>query len=256
MIRAAFFDIDGTLMAHSIGRIPEDTLYALDCLKKKGIRIFTSTGRHILELDELGISGLGFDGHVLLNGQLCLDKERRVLAEVPIGDKDIRQIFPVFEERRIPLSFVEKEKIYINYINEQVRKAQRDVSSALPETGNWEGAPVYLIVAFAAEDTVAELMKHMPHCRTTRWNSYGVDIIAEGGGKEKGIEKMLSHFSIGREEVIAFGDGENDMEMLEYAGIGVAMGNADEKVKACADYVTEDADEGGILSALRHFEVL
>ena len=46
------------------------------------------------------------------------------------------------------------------------------------------------------------------------------------------------------------------MEMLEYAGIGVAMGNADEKVKACADYVTEDADEGGILSALRHFEIL
>ncbi len=256
MIRAAFFDIDGTLLDHSIGRIPEDTLYALDCLKKKEIRVFTCTGRHILELDELGISGLGFDGHVLLNGQLCLDRERRVLAAVPISSRDMEKIFPVFNEKRIPLSFVEKEKIYINFINDQVRKAQEDISSALPKTGSWQGAPVYLIVAFAGEETVAELMKYMPHCRTTRWNSYGVDIIAEGGGKEKGMEQMLARFSIKREEAIAFGDGENDMEMLEYAGIGVAMGNADEKVRACADYVTGDADKGGILSALRHFEIL
>lgn len=58
MIRAAFFDIDGTLMAHNLGAVPKDTLQALQSLKEKGIYVFTSTGRHILELDELGISPL------------------------------------------------------------------------------------------------------------------------------------------------------------------------------------------------------
>ena len=70
------------------------------------------------------------------------------------------------------------------------------------------------------------------------------------------MEQLLKHFGISREETIAFGDGENDMEMLEYAGIGVAMGNAEEKVKQCADYVTGDTDKGGIPSALRHYGIL
>ena len=104
--------------------------------------------------------------------------------------------------------------------------------------------------------TVLRALERMPRCRMTRWNPYGVDIIAEGGSKAKGMERLLAHFGAAREETIAFGDGENDMEMLGYAGIGVAMGNAEEKVKACADYVTEAADRGGILSALRHFDIL
>jgi hypothetical protein len=83
-----------------------------------------------------------------------------------------------------------------------------------------------------------------------------VDIIAESSGKVPGIEKMMESFGLKREEIIAFGDGENDMEMLEFAGIGVAMGNASDEVKACADYVTRDVDDGGILAALQHYGIL
>ena len=256
MIRAAFFDIDGTLMAHNLGAVPEDTLQALQSLKKKGIYVFTSTGRHILELDELGISPLGFDGHVLLNGQLCLDGERRVLAAAPVPQEDIRNILPFFEKKEIPMSFVEKDMIYASFIDDRVRTAQKAISSELPRLGKWRGGTVYLVNVFADDDAVGRLMEQMPHCRVTRWNPYGVDIIAKEGGKEKGMEQLLKHFGISREETIAFGDGENDMEMLEYAGIGVAMGNAEEKVKQCADYVTGDTDKGGIPSALRHYGIL
>ena len=55
---------------------------------------------------------------------------------------------------------------------------------------------------------------------------------------------------------MAFGDGENDIEMLEYAGIGIAMGNSDDMVKKSADYVTDCIDNEGIEKALRHFEVI
>lgn len=255
-IKAAFFDIDGTLMAHNLGRVPEDTRYALNRLKEQGILVFTCTGRHILELDELGITELGFDGHVLLNGQLCLDGQRRLISQVPVPEEDIRSIIPLFEKRTIPVAFVEKEKIYINFIDERVRSAQKAISSKLPSCGTWTGDSVYLVNAFADEATVRQMMKQMPHCRMTRWNTFGVDIIAEEGGKEKGMEHVLQRFGIAREEIIAFGDGENDMEMLAFAGIGVAMGNAEESVKKCADYVTGDVDKRGILSALQHFKLV
>ena len=126
-----------------------------------------------------------------------------------------------------------------------MRTAQRAISTNLPGTGCWAGDTVYLVNLFAEDETVLRVMERLPHCRMTRWNPYGVDIIAKGGGKEKGMERLMEYFRIAREETIAFGDGENDMEMLEYAGIGVAMGNAEEKVKACADYVTAAVDKGG-----------
>ncbi len=59
-----------------------------------------------------------------------------------------------------------------------------------------------------------------------------------------------------RSEIMAFGDGENDMDMLRFAGIGVAMGNASDMVKAAADYVTDTVDENGIENALRHFGLI
>ena len=80
-----------------------------------------------------------------------------------------------------------------------------------------------------------------------------MDVIPEKGGKVAGIRRFLEDFSISQEEIMAFGDGENDMDMLKFAGIGIAMGNADTQVKAIADEVTESVDENGVVRALyRH----
>ncbi len=56
--------------------------------------------------------------------------------------------------------------------------------------------------------------------------------------------------------IMAFGDAENDIDMLKTAEIGVAMGNAEECVRKCADYVTSDVDNGGIVKALRYFHLI
>ena len=65
----------------------------------------------------------------------------------------------------------------------------------------------------------------------------------------------MAYFGISREETIAFGDGGNDIPMLEYAGIGVAMGNASEEVQRQADFVTSGVDVEGIVDALKHFHI-
>ena len=83
-----------------------------------------------------------------------------------------------------------------------------------------------------------------------------VDVIPENGGKGMGIKTMLDYLGFSKEEAMAFGDGGNDIEMLEFVKYGVAMGNSGENVKKSAAYVTDDVDSDGIYNALVHYNVL
>ena len=89
-----------------------------------------------------------------------------------------------------------------------------------------------------------------------RWSPDFADILPAGGGKPNGLAEMLKHFGWTKDEAIAFGDGGNDVAMLQYVGLGVAMGNACDAAKAAADYVTADIDKDGIAKALQHFGLL
>ena len=89
-----------------------------------------------------------------------------------------------------------------------------------------------------------------------RWHPDFTDMIPADGGKPRGIRCFMERHGFTREQTMAFGDGGNDIAMLRFAGIGVAMGNANDEVKASADYVTDDVDHDGIMNALRHFGVI
>ena len=101
-----------------------------------------------------------------------------------------------------------------------------------------------------------KLMKHLPGCVTTRWYPTFGDIIASGVDKSTGIEKIGEYFGIKVEEMMAIGDGGNDISMIKYAGAGVAMGNAGDDVKLVADFITTSVDDDGVGNALRHYGVL
>lgn len=256
MIRAVFFDIDGTVMSHSRGCVPESTREALRLLKEKGILIFTATGRYMAELKDLPLDGLDFDGYVTLNGQICTDRSGRVLHAVPVCREDTQTLTEMFNSRKLPLMIFERERMYVNFIDDRVRRTQADISSPLPETGAYSGGEVYQFVAFVNEQESRELAGLLKQCAITRWNRHGVDIIPKDSGKVQGIQKILEIYGIHKDECMAFGDGENDIDMLQFAGVGIAMGNADETVKAAADYVTDDVDCDGIMNALVHYDLL
>ena len=78
MIRAIFFDVDGTLLSHKTKEVPSSARRSLALLKERQIKVFLSTGRHALELDELPVQDLTFDGYITLNGQLCLDGDKNI----------------------------------------------------------------------------------------------------------------------------------------------------------------------------------
>ncbi len=156
MIKAIFFDLDGTLLSHTTRCIPQDTVQALRKLRDKGIRIFMATGRHSLTRQE--------------------------------------------------------------------------------ETG---------------------FEKYIPDgCRFARWCDNGVDIISDQGGKAEGIKYFCNLYGIPQNEIMAFGDAENDIDMLKTAEIGVAMENGGDCVRKIADYVTSGVDDDGIGKALRYFHII
>ena len=82
------------------------------------------------------------------------------------------------------------------------------------------------------------------------------DIVAEGVSKSAGIDTIIDYYGIDLSETMAFGDGGNDIPMLDHAALSIVMGNANDKVKEHADYVTDDVDKDGVWHALHHYGLL
>ena len=256
MTKAIFFDIDGTLVSHTSKCVPQSARKALDKLSDKGILRIVATGRSMMELDMLPVKDIVFDGYVTLNGQLCLDAERNIIAENTISGADKACLLRLFNEKTLPIVLVEKDRLYINFVNEQVVLAQNAISTPLPEIGTYTGNEIYLAVAYLPKEAECDFIAPLTGCKATRWNHFGVDIVANTGGKVAGIKEYLKTIQVDKSETIAFGDGENDIGMLQFVQTGVAMGNAEPIVKEIADYITDSVDEDGIMNALTALKIL
>lgn len=256
MIKAAFFDVDGTLLSHKTKQVPFSTRKALQALKAAGIHCVVATGRMIREMDRLPMGDLTFDAYITMNGQRTLDKNRQYLDAMPLEGEAKEYALELFRKKEIPVILVEEDSLYLNFENQQVRDVQNAISSKLPPIDTYKGAPLYQVCIYVTKEEEAILAPIADKCEISRWHPGGVDMIAKGGGKRTAILRYLEDRGILPEEIIAFGDGENDMGMLELAGIGVAMGNAEAIVKQTADYVTEDIDDDGIEKALKHFGLI
>lgn len=256
MIKAAFFDVDGTLFSHKTNQVPPSTREAIAALQAQGVLCIVATGRHPIELAELPLEGIGFDAYLLMNGQMMLDREKNVLFSIPFSGKAKETLVEHFENHVYPSLLLEKDDIYLNFSNERVMQAQAYFSLATPKIGTYRGNEIYQFCLYIPSEDESLLEAIADECVITRWHNYGIDVFAKGGGKMAGIRRYLDSIGIAPEEIIAFGDGENDMDMLRFAGIGVAMGNAEETVRAAADYVTADIDDDGIAKALKHFNLI
>lgn len=254
MIKACFFDMDGTILSHTNNEIPKSTCLALSQLQKQGIHIVLATGRHILELEEMKGNDIPFDGYILLNGNICLNKNKELIYGHPIDKHDQKILIEMFYKKDFPLMLVEKDRFYINFINEYVEIAQAAISSPLPEIDAYRGNEIYQALPYIEKE--GNLKNFLPNCTITRWNPYGLDINAKGEGKVSGIKRYMDIHNINMDEIITFGDGENDEEMLAFSPLSVAMGNAPEKVKRKASYVTSSIDEDGIYNALKHYNII
>lgn len=116
--------------------------------------------------------------------------------------------------------------------------------------------PVYQIVMVATESESQVIQEKFPHLKLTRSSPYSADLISLGQSKVKGIERLGNMFGFDLSQVLAFGDSDNDIEMLTEVGLGIAMGNASDLVKEKSDYTTASNNNDGISKALAHYGLI
>lgn len=261
MIKAVFFDIDGTIVPFGENKMLESTVKALDILRKNGVNLFIATGRSPGNLKFVKpVLDYNFDGFVAMNGQYCYSGNT-ILHEKWFSAENFPPLLKYLDEKNIACNFVELDYFYINRVNSKVKM----IRAALGKSLKYEPVDdqkralthkIYQLSAYIDKADEEELIKHFPGSKAVRWSPAFADIIPEDGGKDVGIKKVIEHFGIKREETMAFGDGGNDIDMLKYCKVGVAMGNAGNDVKEISDYVTDDTYSDGIYNAFRHFNMI
>lgn len=248
MIKAVFFDIDGTLVSFKTHRVAESTWRAIELMRARGIKIVIASGRSQAEMpDELKE---GFDAYVTMNGQLCFDA-RGVYRDAHIGEEDVRVLVEQAREGLYDLYVMQGCRSFVNHHGPLVLELGRQVGLdyALGSLDMAYELPVYQFNVFGGPEIEETFLSKTRHVAATRWNKLFCDVIPDEGGKDYGVRATLERFGISPDEAVAFGDGENDLTMFDTVGTSVAMGNAWDVVKECADRVTTDVDDDGIWNA-------
>lgn len=258
MIKAVFFDIDGTLVSFKTHAMPESTKQSIRRLQEKKIKVFIATGRHFSVINNL--DNIEFDGYITMNGCYCLSGTDKVIFKKSIDPRDLNAFIDYLQQvKEFPCLFVEEHKLSLNYVDEEMKYLMtllNQESIPIKELDYYRDKELFQLTAFFKPHQEEEVMRMLPNCTPMRWYPTFADVIAKRVDKGVGIDRFCEYFGFSREETMAFGDGGNDVEMLRHAGIGIAMGNARDEVKQAADHVTDSVDNDGIFKALKHYGLI
>lgn len=246
-IKIIFFDIDGTLIDMKKKRISEKTLDTLIRLKEKNMILGVATGRSPLGLPQF--KGMEFDVFLTFNGSYCFNRQQSIFSN-PIPTDDVKKIISNAASINRPVSIATKEKLVSNGKDEDLVEYHSFANLEVIIDDNFDDVlnnnDIYQVLAGCHKKDYPELMKNISHAKITAWWDRAVDIIPTSSSKGIGIDKILKYYHLDKSEALAFGDGNNDIEMLQAAGTGIAMGNASKELKAVADGVCGNVENDGI----------
>lgn len=260
MVKALFFDIDGTLVSFRTHAIPDSAVDAVRTAKEKGIEIFISTGRPPLLISNIGQIERYVDGYVSTNGAYCyVGNEEIYLKTIP--EKDVETLVNEGEKNGFTYLLVGLDEIAVFHPSDIYRDyfcelLNIDVVRTDCNPADFLRKPILQMTAFFDVDTEKKMMTCLPGSISSRWNPYFTDITASEADKGNGMLAMASRRGFLPEEVMAFGDGGNDIPIIKAAGTGIAMGDGNKSLKEVADYVTAPLDEDGVAYALRHYGII
>lgn len=250
------FDIDGTLFDNANNEVPPSTINALEELKFSA-HLGIATGRAQFMLYSIDKIIHLFDDFVFINGQYIVS-ENKVVYENTLDFEKIEKLFTELESRGIAYGFMGSHDEAISKIDEKVIKSFGKLGLNLPPVDKeyYKHNNVYQSWVFCDETVAEEMKEKYPEFQFIRWMDVGYDILPKSSSKGLGMKKLAEYLGIPLEDVVVFGDGDNDFEMIRDAGLGIAMGNATDKVKSVAKYITSNVGEEGIINALRHFKFI
>jgi len=257
MKKLLFFDIDGTLYDNVNDNIPESTVEALELLKANpNVEIAIATGRSSFILNKVEAIMHYFDAFVFLNGLHIVYKGEDVFAYYP-DKQDISKLINSFKESNLIHGCFNKDYEYISKITKAIELDFASVNLDLPLVTEICDVPnVMQLYFFGKKEELDFIQTQNPQFRIVPWHTNGADVLPLEISKDAGIKLLAKKLGYDMENVMAFGDAPNDLEMIVSAGVGVAMGNATDQVKESANYVTSNVDKDGLYKALKHFKLI
>lgn len=258
MKKTFFFDIDGTLIDcnQNIYAIPQSTRDALDKLKANGHDVFLATGRCKCFITP-GVFDYPFSGYVTCNGAYVEYKNECVSKDV-ISSEAIKETMRLCDEYDLNFYFESNDYIYVRnakdsrHIEFATNWGMKEETIIDDFDADKIEAYIGMIVVNNQDDILVVVDNLSKYFDVQRHQSdYSFDLTLRNVSKAVGIQRLANKLNIDIEDTIAFGDGRNDIEMLETVGCGVAMGNAVPEAKAVAKQVCDKVSNDGITSWLQ-----
>lgn len=245
------FDIDGTLLDDN-KQIPSSTKEAVRKLSLEH-EVAIATGRNRVMASEV-IKELNIENYIVCNGAAAYYKHDSIYTN-SLNKEDLGKLISLADENnhQVVYETVDELRRRSKEPDQRVEKGMKYVGFPVPEFNKefyQEQSLVQCLLFYSKEEAAIYENSGFDHFRFVRWHETGVDVLPADGSKYLTIQRLANHLGIANENIIAFGDGFNDMEMIENVGTGVAMGNAEKEVKEVADMVTKTSSDGGIHSAL------
>ena len=253
-IKIVFFDIDDTLRNSKTGFIPTSIPTVFQQLREKGILTGIATGRGIFGVVP-EIRELKPDFFVTLNGAYIEDKKGNVIYSNKIAKDKVEEYITWTKEVGIDYGLVGSHAAKLSRRTEMISQAIDPIYPDLEvDPDFYQKEDIYQMWTFEERgddlilpDTLASIL------RMVRWHEHSSDVVPISGSKAAGVAKVVDQLGLKPENVMVFGDGLNDLELFDYAGISVAMGVSHDKIKEKADYITKTLEEDGIFDALERF---
>ncbi len=258
-IKLVVTDIDQTLFSHKIKGVPPSAARAFKDLQARGIKVFLASGRNRYLIGKIGVLDyVKPDGYITMNGANAII-DGKIIHRYPLPENEVDMLIKFSKRLHFGLTLIEENGGHINYVDERVIQAHEKFGTRFPQPRTFPDhydRTIYQAICFCDELDESLFLPHLSQCKSARWDEYAVDIMPKDSDKAKGILAVLEYYGWKPENVLALGDNPNDMEMLNFAGIAVAMGNAKPEVKAEADFITADIDDDGWVKAMRHYGLI
>ncbi|KIL44721.1 Cof-type HAD-IIB family hydrolase [Jeotgalibacillus soli] len=251
MKRIVFFDIDGTLL-DSNKLLPESTKTAINSLKESGAYVAIATGRAPFMFKELR-EELGISTFVSFNGQYVV-LEGEVIKENKLSAEKLKELVMTGDRQGHPFIHMSSEEMKANAKQHPlILESFASLHFEHPpyDPNYYKHHKILQSLLFCEEKDEDQYVKQFPEFDFVRWHRYSTDVLPRGGSKANGIREIVNQLGFSMEEVVAFGDGPNDKEMLTEVGTGVVMGNASDEIKKCGAFVTAHVDENGVEKGLK-----
>lgn len=254
------FDLDGTLLNQE-HQLAAKTIEAVKKVREKGIITLVATGRMFISalphIEKLAVKS----PVITYNGALVMDPQKKeIIYHQPIPLAVARQITEMVEENNYHLNIYLDDKLYVKELNK--------FSDDYEKISGIKSEPVGNLVDFIDQDPTKMLIVEEDEQKQQEINKFLIDNFADqieisasfnsfiemtkkGISKDVPLQKIAADFGIKQEEVMAFGDGLNDLKMIEWAGRGVAMANANPMLQEAADDIAPNHDKLGIARYLK-----